>query len=459
MTDPSPSTATASVPSPARRRSPLAVGLAVVVIFSLLVGLAAPAVYRFVTFRTTHSLTDDAFIEGTLIHIAPKLVTGRLVRFPVEENDEVAAGEVIARIDPSPFEDQLKMAQAKLAIAKAELTRQEVGLAKVRKEVPLSIAVAKQTQEMAIAEREKAEEGLTFTKAEVAGNIDASAALVAVARTNQQQATTDSRRFVSLAKQEAVPSRRMEEAIWAEKSTQSELDAALAKQRMAEAGRTQIVVAEKNLAVAEAAVKKAEIDIAVAETGWETVAELEQMVLLRQEAVHDAEVAVAAAENTLAHTEIRAPSAGIIVHKAKHAGDEAPPGLPIATLLDPGSLHVIANLEETRLAGVAPGNRCRLEIDAVGGELEGRMLWINRATGAEFSLLPRDVIAGEFTKVVQRVPVRIEISRDARWDQLRAGMSVGVTIAHGPGDPAWVEQVEAARRAAEPPADTHPGRE
>lgn len=68
MTDPSPSTATASVPSPARRRSPLAVGLAVVVIFSLLVGLAAPAVYRFVTFRTTHSLTDDAFIEGTLIH-------------------------------------------------------------------------------------------------------------------------------------------------------------------------------------------------------------------------------------------------------------------------------------------------------------------------------------------------------------------------------------------------------
>ena len=61
------------------------------------------------------------------------------------------------------------------------------------------------------------------------------------------------------------------------------------------------------------------------------------------------------------------------------------------------------------------------------------MLWINRATGAEFSLLPRDVIAGEFTKVVQRVPVRIEINRDARWDQLRAGMSVGVTIAHGPG--------------------------
>ena len=101
MTDPSPSTATASVPSPARRRSPLAVGLAVVVIFSLLVGLAAPAVYRFVTFRTTHSLTDDAFIEGTLIHIAPQLVTGRLVRFPVEENDEVAAGEVIARIIPA----------------------------------------------------------------------------------------------------------------------------------------------------------------------------------------------------------------------------------------------------------------------------------------------------------------------------------------------------------------------
>ncbi len=430
-----------------RYRRPLVVGLVTVVLISTVVGVVAPEVYRYATFRTTHSITEDAFIEAPLIHVAPQLVTGRLITFPVEENDRVVAGEVIASIDPTPFKDQLAMAEAKLGIARAELKRQQVGLAKVRKEVPLTISLAEQTYRMALAEQEKAEEGLAFTQEEVAGNIAASAAIVAVARTNHALATSDSRRFTSLAEQEAVPTRRMEEANTAAEATQSELDAALAKQRMAKAGTRQIAVAEKNLTLAEAAVKKAALDVAIAETGWETVAELEQMVVLREEAVRDAEAAVMAARHTLAHTEVRAPRRGVIVHKAKHTGDEAPPGLPIATLLDPDELHVIANLEETRLAGVNPGNRCSLEIAALDTVLRGRVLWINRATGAEFSLLPRDVVAGEFTKVVQRVPVRIEIERDEHWDALRAGMSVRVTIAHGPGDPEWVKETEAARLA------------
>jgi membrane fusion protein (multidrug efflux system) len=441
---PSPATA---APSPRRSRQPLVIGLAVVVLVSLVVGVAAPEAYRYATFRATHSITEDAFIEAPLIHVAPQLVTGRLISFPVEANDRVVAGEVIARIDPTPFQDQLAMAEAKLGIARAELKRQQVGLAKVRREVPLSIALAEQTYRMALVEQEKAEQGLAFTQAEVAGNIEASVAIVAVARSNHAQAATDSRRFTSLAEQEAVPARRMEEATRAEEATRSELDAALAKQRMAKAGTAQIAVAEKNLALAQAAVKKAALDVAITETGWETVAELEHMVALREEAVRDAAAAVTAASHTLAHTEVKAPSKGIIVHKAKHAGDEAPPGLPIATLLDPEALHVIANLEETRLAGVNPGNRCSLEIAALDTVLRGRVLWINRATGAEFSLLPRDVIAGEFTKVVQRVPVRIEIERDEHWQHLRAGMSVRVTIAHGPGDPEWVEEAEAARVA------------
>lgn len=458
MTEPTPVTALPPETKPRRRRQPLAIGLALVVVISLVVGVAAPEVYRYITFRTTHSITADAFIEGPLIHVAPQLVTGRLVSFPVEENDQVAAGEVIARIDPTPFEDQLTMAEAKLGIARAELKRQQVGLAKVRKEVPLSIALAEQTYRMALAEQEKAEEGLAFTQEEVAGNIDASAAIVAVARTNHALAASDSRRFTTLAEQEAVPTRRMEEATRAAEATQSELEVALAKQRMAAAGQKQTAVAEKNLELAQAAVKKAALEVAIAETGWETVAELEQMVVLREEAVRDAEAAVTAARHTLAHTEVTAPAAGIIVHKSKHAGDEAPPGLPIATLLDPDALHVIANLEETRLAGVNPGNRCSLELDALDTVLRGRVLWINRATGAEFSLLPRDVVAGEFTKVVQRVPVRIEIERDDHWNALRAGMSVRVTIAHGPGDPAWVKQAEAkrvARRLPPPLEEDH----
>src|SRR5208283_5072271 len=93
--------------------------------------------------------------------------------------------------------------------------------------------------------------------------------------------------------------------------------------------------------------------------------------------------------------------------------------------------YVTANLEETRLGGVAPGNSVELRIDAFDRPFQGRVVWINKSTGAQFALMPRNVVAGEFTKVVQRVPVRIWIERDDRWPLLRAGLSAQVVIAHG----------------------------
>ena len=104
---------------------------------------------------------------------------------------------------------------------------------------------------------------------------------------------------------------------------------------------------------------------------------------------------------------------------------------------DPELIYVTAYLEEDRLEGVAPGNPVRIWIDAFPDVLEGRVVWIGLATGANFSLLPRDVTSGEFTKVTQRVPVRIAVDRGPRWRQLRPGLSATVAITHGTGDPAW----------------------
>ena len=116
-------------------------------------------------------------------------------------------------------------------------------------------------------------------------------------------------------------------------------------------------------------------------------------------------------------------------------------------MYNPDLLYVTANLEETRLRGVAPGNPVELQVDAFAEPFHGRVVWIDKSTGAQFALMPRNVVAGEFTKVVQRVPVRIAIEKDERWPLLRAGLSVKAVIGHGPGDPHWAEQ--AAREMAD----------
>src|SRR5262249_3419171 len=87
-----------------------------------------------------------------------------------------------------------------------------------------------------------------------------------------------------------------------------------------------------------------------------------------------------------------------------------------------------------------PGNAVELRLDAFDEPFKGRVVWINNSTGAQFALMPRNVVAGEFTKVVQRVPVRIWIEKDDRWPHLRAGLSVQAVIAHGDGDTASAEQ-------------------
>ena len=123
------------------------------------------------------------------------------------------------------------------------------------------------------------------------------------------------------------------------------------------------------------------------------------------------------------------------------------PGVAILSMFNPDLIYVTANLEETRLRGVAPGNPVELQLDAFAKPFRGRVVWLDKSTGAQFSLMPRNVVSGEFTKVVQRVPVRIAIDRDERWPQLRAGLSVQAIIQHGAGDAPWAEQ--AARDLAE----------
>jgi membrane fusion protein (multidrug efflux system) len=77
------------------------------------------------------------------------------------------------------------------------------------------------------------------------------------------------------------------------------------------------------------------------------------------------------------------------------------------------------------------------------------VVWVNKSTGAQFALMPRNVVSGDFTHVVQRVPVRIEIERDDRWTHLRAGLSGTVGIAHGPGDAAWAANASRAMKQLE----------
>ena len=397
--------------------------------------------------RHTHSITDDAFIESHIVNIAPEMVTGRIVRFLVEENDTVESGQVLAEIDPVPYLDRVHIARSKLDAATAELTRQEADLKRLRIEVPIQIEIAQSGLAAAESDRFKADESLKLTRDEVEKGIDEARAGVSAGHADQVLAKQEFERFTSLYKQEAVALRKSQEVTRAHDAAQAQVDLAEARLAKALAARKQIDIAEQTLESAKQGARKAGKSVDLAQTGEDQIRVVELLVEVKKLTVEEARRGLEAAQHDLEYTRIRAPFPGIVVKRYRNLGDFASAGVAVLSMYNPELLYAEANLEETRLRGVAPGNPVELRLDAFDRPFKGRVVWINKSTGAQFALMPRNVVAGEFTKVVQRVPVRIWIEKDDRWSQLRAGLSAQVVIALGKGDADWARQ--AAKKMAQ----------
>jgi membrane fusion protein (multidrug efflux system) len=385
-------------------------------------------------------MTDDAFVEAHIVNVAPEMVSGRIVRFLAAENDRVSQGQLLAEIDPVHYQDQVDQARSKLDTARAELRRQEASLARLRKEVPLQIEVAKRSLAAANADQARAEESLELTRDEVDKSIDQARAARKSAQASDLLARQEYDRYRQLYREEAVPLRKYQQVTQTRDSAREELKKADAGLARALAERRRIDVARQTAEAARATTQKAVKGVDLADLGYDQLREAELLTAVKKESVEDARRNLQSAETQLRFTRILAPFPGVVVKRYRNLGDFASPGVAVLSMYNPDLLYVTANLEETRLPGVAPGNPVELRIDAFAEPFRGRVVWINKSTGAQFALMPRNVVAGEFTKVVQRVPVRIWIDRDERWPLLRAGLSVSVSIAHGEGDAQWAEQ-------------------
>jgi membrane fusion protein (multidrug efflux system) len=132
----------------------------------------------------------------------------------------------------------------------------------------------------------------------------------------------------------------------------------------------------------------------------------------------------------LSYARIVAPEAGVVSRKSVEVGEYVQPGQPLMSVVPLSHVWVVANLKETELRGVRPGQPVDIEVDTYPGvHFHGTVESVSPATGARFSLLPPDNATGNFTKVVQRIPVRVRV--DGSQDParpLRPGMSVRVHI-------------------------------
>jgi len=327
------------------------------------VAVAAAGIAGALYYSAGFATTDDAFIEGHVHPISPR-INGTVARVLVDDNAHVQAGDPLVEIDPADLQLAVQGAQADLAQATA--TADQVGAQIARARAEVDAAAARIAQNAAELHRTE----LDFHRAELLG----SASVGAI-------------------------------------STQ-ELDAARAGFDSTQAAR-QSLIAER--ASAEAALAAAQAQRAVATAQ-----------------VQKAAAALAAARLQVDYTVLRAPISGRIAKKNVEAGQRLQPGQPVMAVVD-DRVWVVANFKESQLAHLRAGEQATLQVDAVADRtFTGVVESFSPGTGAEFSLLPPDNSTGNFTKVVQRVPVKILFFPDtlgADAGRLSPGLSVNVRVA------------------------------
>ena len=366
--------------------------------------------------------TDDAQIDAHVVQIAPR-VSGTIVRVPVADNQLVEPGAVLVELDPSDYQVAVDKARAELADA-------EAGAAAAATNVPITSTQTTGNVTTARGGVAQAQSGVTATEKEIdmaRARVATAQARLREAESNAAKATRDVERLRGLLAKDEISQQQFDNAGAAADAQKAAAESARAQVTEAEAG---IRVAESRLAQARSGEEQAHAELRTAQSGPQLVAASKARAQAAQAHVDQARASLAQAELNLQYTTVKAPLKGIVSRKTAEIGQMVQAGQPLTALIPLDTVWVTANFKETQLTNMRPGQPARVKVDAYGGRVfSGKVNSIAAATGARFSLLPPENATGNYVKVVQRVPVKIELEGNQDPEHLlRPGMSVEPTV-------------------------------
>ncbi len=404
------------------------------------IGAAVLYTVRYFNYAGAHPSTDDAYVQGDTTIISAK-VSGRVNRVLVRGYQRVRKGELLVELDPVDAEIAFQQAQAGLLAARTRVSQAEAALVAQRHQASAGFAQAEAAQVAATARVPQSQTTVTLEDQTIRESIamaraqlSAAEAQVASTRSNLVKARNDLARARDLFAQGAIAAEQVDQA-------QAAYDAAVAQDhsaadavRQARAALARAQVAQLNVpirrqdvAAALAQQAQAAAGLETARAGFDVVAQREAELATARAGVAQAEAQLAASRQQLDYTRVTTPADAIVGSDVPvQPGQVVQPGQTLLTLVFSSSKWVQANFKETQLGHVRVGQPVTIRVDLLGRTFHGRVERLGPATGAVLAVLPPQNATGNFTKVVQRVPVRISLE-DAP-DTLQVGLSVEAAV-------------------------------
>ena len=330
-------------------------------------------------------VTNDAYVRGDLTPLSTK-VPGLVREVRVNDYQQVHKGDLLVQLDDDDYKAQVAQAVAGVEAARAAIENN------------------RRQRQLEDAKIDRALAGIDQAKAEItAAQAGKDAAQADVTRTRAERT-------------------RQESLLKSNSTTQQTVEKAVADEERFSA---QYTSRDADLAQAHTLLRSNEL-AAEAERRSKTVLESQDTQLVAD--LHAKEAALQVAQVNLGYTRILAPADGTVGERQVRPGQLVSPGTQVMPFVE-NVRWVAANFRETQLTNIKIGDAAEVRIDVYPGQVfKGRVLEIAPASGSQFALLPPDNATGNFTKVVQRVPVKIALDDSSLTSQLRPGLSAVVTV-------------------------------
>ncbi|MEE9612760.1 MAG: HlyD family secretion protein [Desulfatiglandales bacterium] len=391
-------------------------------------------------YTINYVVTDDARVKGTMVSVSSE-VSGPVEKLHVDEGDQVKAGQLLAQIKKEVYLHQAEVARAEFKAANSRL-------GKSRKELKLQVVRQKNKVEKAEASLEASKGALQETlssldlqKEQSAGMIKEGEAALKVAESNLKDSEATFQMYESeynrvielfekgIVSAETLDQKRAEFNSWKAKyaSAQKVVEQAKARRQTAYSSVKRVELEERKVSTLSSKVKQAQVELQQA-TADEAIIGLKQdEIRTFQSEVEKVKAELAEAELKLDKTDIASPISGIVSKRMVDQGEFIHVGQAMMVINDISDVWISSNIEETEIRDVRKGSPVIIKVDAYPGKkFHGIVQHVGASAISEFSLFSTDNVTGNFTKVTQRIPVKIGV--ESNKHVLRPGMMVVVGI-------------------------------
>jgi len=348
--------------------------------------------FNYIHYREANALSDAAFIKSDKLLFLSFKVGGKVIKLTKTEAQYIKKGETLAQIDPVDFLLQKKKLENEIGSLIAKKRALEIKKSKTKQTLEVKLDILKNKKD------------------KLTSNINSLQYNIKAIKANYTKLNNDIQKFKTLFKQKLIQKEKLEVL----NTKQQELS-------------NQIFAKQSLLTASKLDFKDIQYNIKLIKIEHKSIKELEQNIKSLDNKIKSLEDTKQSIQNQITYTTLKSPIDGIVAKRFINNNTIVSKGSFIYSIVDPTDIHLEVLLSEKKLNGVKIGNNVEIEFDAIDGKkFKGKVSSILPASASTFSLVPRDIASGEFTKLDQRFIVRIDILNPTK--NLRVGYSASVAI-------------------------------